>query len=172
MKQLAVLRACIRIGIAIVIIGILFRLIHLPAWYEIVIVGSSMIFIAYPIQFFKRNDYSPLSMVKLALVESFLLRLVFRLGHLPGGDFFNYAFLVLLVAFLIMGGSQDFIQKEPKENLNFIHRNVHYFLFILIVIVVIGSLLKIMHWPGANELLIVGFCGTAVLVIHSIRRLF
>jgi len=172
MKQLTILRACIRIGIAIVIVGVLFSILHYPAWYEIVIVGSSMIFIAYPILFFKRSDYTPLSIVKLALVESFLLRLVLRLGHLPGGEFFHYAFLVLLVVFLVMGGSKDFVQKGPKENLNFIQRNVHYFLFILIVIVVIGSLFKIMHWPGANELLTVGFLGVAVLIISSIRRPF
>lgn len=171
MNTLAVLRGIIRIGIAVIILGILFRMMRWIGGIELLIIGSISVFLAYGIRFFLQTNRSALAIIQWTLIEMVLLRIILLYLNLPGQIIANYSMLVLFVAWLIMGGPAAIYRRKSSGKTSFIHRYFFWFIFLFFLLILIGSLFKIMHWSSADTLLIVGMSGLALLfLLNSIRQ--
>lgn len=165
-----ILYATLRLSIAFYIIGLLFKIMHWPNGGSLLLVSTIAIILAYPFRFMHKKEKSELDYIKLGLVLFWGIHSILYNYHLPGQRFFQYGTIVLFVAWLIMGGPTNFVQAGNNEK----PRKLLYLsLFLLgacMVSTAIGSLFKIMHWPYADVLLILGLSGTALWFLIFLRR--
>lgn len=158
-------RILIRFGIAFLILGILFKIMHWPYSDVLLIVGFPCIGLGYVIHFFLKTEKSALDFIKLGLVETWALHGIFGYMDWPGYVFLRYSALVFFVAWLIMGGPRSYFEGQNLDKDSFLYKWSIPVLVLLILCIGIGALYKIMHWPGADLLTNIGMFGAAAWIL-------
>ncbi len=160
----------ISIAVAILVIGIVLKIMHWPFSEWFLLIGSGGLAFFYLLRFLSKPQKVFLDYVKLSLVIAFSIRAVVVLFHLPGKIIVSIIFLALLGLFVIMGGMPYLIGEGEDSKTAFESKNYAVLIKSGLVIVgatsiVLGAIFKIMHWPGAGPLLVVGLVITAAWAI-------
>lgn len=151
-----------RIAAAITFIGIMFRLLHIPYASEILLVGLAGIVILYPIHFWKKKKKEFLDYAKLFFVIFATLHYTFNVFHWNHGFLFTrlaqLSLLILIIAYLNDKYYADdkASKKERWETLLYVLAGVG---------IILGVILKILHWPYGNILMISGLITAAISVV-------
>ncbi len=162
-KEVKILTSPIRISIAVLIIGILFKIMHWPYGNIIITVAFSSISILYIFRFLNKTNKKWLDYAKLLLVVSFSIRGIFVILHLPFKDVLNIVALIAVIGWLALGGYKDYYGSKTKS----LWQNM---VGIGAVVIFVGALFKIMHWPGASIMLVFGLCLVALYYLISVIK--
>jgi len=158
-KKHKILKAPIRISLAVFILGLLFKIMHWPYSWLIITVSCASVMIFYSLRFLNKNTKEILDYTKLILVFSWGLNAVFAINHLPYKIIFNVAFLISFLLWLLLGGYQDYYGKKKSRGSSFFGGA---FMSVSMGLVIVGALLKIMHWAGSGMFLIAGLIMAAI----------
>ncbi len=143
-----------KILIVILAVGMLFKIQHWPYANLIVVSAFSTLALSYPFRFIKKQEKKFIDYTKLILVVFWSISGIFAILHLPYKIIFQ---LITSAAFLIwffMEGTQYFSVSGTEKNQKQVISSFVWGLFALITIA--GIVFKIMHWPYALILLIIG----------------
>ena len=154
----------IRILISITFIAILFRLMHWPNSMYLFLIGLGGIFILYPIRFYLKKDKVVLDYIKLVFVELFCFTRFVKIHHLLKIDTLIIVTEIIGVIWVLFEIFNFINNVKPRYEPIIPKLNSNYF-FILIILT--GALFKLMHWPYANILLVIGFVVLALFFIYD-----
>jgi phosphatidylserine synthase len=144
------------IGIAVLIFGTLFKVLHWPGANLMILTGGVVAALAAIAVLITKPGPKPASavlrMVTGALLIAFLL---FKLFHLPFADVWMLAAVVSTVGLL-------FVERAHPRTQHVLGLRFSALLLVALVLVVCGSIFKVMHWPGANIQLLLGMTGCAI----------
>ena len=84
------------VGIAVVIVGAMFKIMHWPYSKIIIAIGYLLIIMCYLIYIIRLSKYNWLSILKLLFIIFFLSAKYFGLNHWPGGDALSIISIVIL----------------------------------------------------------------------------
>lgn len=145
--------SAIRILISITIIASLFKLMHWPYSMHLYIIGLGGIFVLYPIRFFLKKEKTTLDYIKLIFVELFCFTRFVKIHHLLKIDIIITITNIIGLAWILFEIYNYINNIKPKYKTILPHFNYNY---IFGLVIVVGVLFKLMHWPYANILLITG----------------
>ena len=150
-----------RIAAAITFIGIMFRLLHIPYASEILLVGLAGIVILYPIHFWKKKKKEFLDYAKLFFVLFGTLHYAFNTFHISYGYVFTrlaqLSILVLFIAYVSNKYGED-KKATVSERLELLMYTLAGFG------IVIGVILRILHWSYSNYFMIGGLAAACIAV--------
>ncbi len=90
--------------------------------------------------------------IGIVLLNILMLGLVFKMNHWPGaGIMLTFSILLMAVFFFPMAIVNSY-KKQAKGK----HLTLHVVGYITILIILLGALFKIQHWPGAGILILIG----------------
>lgn len=156
-----------RISISLFLIGTLLKVQHLPYDMEMLNLSLGLMFISYIFRFSFKKEKLFLDYLKLVLVLSWSIQAALHLNHLP----YRLPFAIVSAASFIFwfGYEGPFgYFKRPSKSDSFKKKIIPSFLYPLSIIpIVLGALFKLMHWPMAGILLILGFSFLALTILAS-----
>ena len=166
-----------RLSISVTVFGALFQFIP----WTLIILGAIGMVVFHSIQFFQKQDKSPLDYARHLLIVAFSSNYIISLLHLPFGHILTILTKTALVAFLllyikkIISGLQEngqnglLVQNIDTENLSYMLADL------AIVYIVVASLFKILHWEfgiiNANVLLVIGLFTALISILAGSKRL-
>lgn len=160
-----ILGAPLRISIAFLIVGMLFKIQHWP--YANLIIVSAFIAIAllYSFRFGNKEKKILLDYIKLSLVVFWSVNGIFTILHLPYKVIFQLIASISFILWLLLEGISYFKQSQEtvKTDLSKIISNGIFVVASMLTIA--GIMFKIMHWPGAAYLLISGLLLGAICLL-------
>jgi len=163
------IRICLRLSIAIAILGILFKVMHWPYGWAVHITGILGIAIFYTLRVVQKPPRTFLDYSRLALLIFFLLHYAFRVYHLPYGFIFLYIRDVLFIR-------KDFEEDEHGKNVISSRKTaIAYLLYSIAAFgIVTGVLFKILHWEfglvNGGVLLTTGLLAATISVFIDLRK--
>jgi hypothetical protein len=143
----------VRISIGFLIIGVMFKIMHWPG-ANIITIGS-LISIGFfsAVGFAAKKPKVTLDYIRLMLAESFVINAIFTWLH---WSYKAIPWTFLFISFILWIWYDGFAfsqNKTPKEKIPDV------LLIVGGILVVIGVIFKVMHWPGAGMMLVIGFIG-------------
>lgn len=148
----------LRIAISILLIGLLSKVLHWPFSIELINIGYGLIFIFYILRFYLKKIKTNLDWIKLLLITTWCVYGVILMNHLPFRLPFQIATIVIFLIWYFKEGFIEYYDKteylsEKQKPYKTLLNSIPIIGFILMQL---GVLFKIMHWPGASVSLIVG----------------
>lgn len=144
------------IGIAILIFGTLFKVLHWPGANFMILTGGVMAALAAIVVLVTKPGPKPASAAMRTITGALLITfLLFKLFRLPFADAWVLAALVSTVGLL-------FVERDGPRMQRVLGLRFSALLLVGIALVVGGTVFKVMHWPGANMQLLLGMTGCAV----------
>lgn len=143
----------LRLSIAIIILGALFKIMHWPYGWVAIAIGAFGIGVNYCIIFVRKKPKSLLDYTQLFLLLSFFVHYTLRVFHLSYAYIFTTITQLFLVLFIILY-LKDTLFTDRKIEVNHDEsskknksKTIIYLLYgIAITSILIGSLFKILHW--------------------------
>lgn len=159
----------LRLSISTIIIGALFKVLHLQYTNVLLGIGTLGVVIFYSLQFHQKKPKRVLDYSKLFLLIAFLFHYTFRVLHWSYGYIFTFIFrgaLVLIIVSYFHNVLFDKGDSMPNDKLTTqsMRRNkLSHLLYVLAGIgIIIGAFFKILHWEfgfiNGGTLLIFGLC--------------
>ena len=146
----------LRLSIAFLLLGLLSHILHFDYSELMVTAAFSAIIILYPNRFHKKANKKTLDWIKLILVVSWSFNGIWTILHLPYKLPFQILAAISGIIWLVMEGLFYFGSSETTEG-NRTKKTISNILFALAaVLITIGVLLKILHWPNSTIILISG----------------
>lgn len=154
------------LGIAVLIFGTLFKVLHWPGANIMILTGGVVAALAAIAVLVMKPGPKPASSVLRTLTGALIITfLLFKLFHLPFADAWVLAAMVSTVGLLFVERDRPGIQRVLALRFSAL-------LIIAVALVVGGTVFKVMHWPGANMQLLLGMTGCAVwFLIPQSRKL-
>ncbi len=144
------------IGIAALIIGILFKIQQWPGASMLILTGAAVAAVAAIALLFLKPGPKPASTVLRTVTGVLLIAfLLFKLFLLPFADAWVLAAVVSVVGLL-------FAERESPTMKRVMALRFSPLLLIAAALVVGGALFKWMHWPTASMQLLLGMTGCAL----------
>lgn len=166
-----------RLSISVTVFGALFKFIP---WY-LIILGAIGMVIFHSIQFFLKQDRSPLDYARHLLIVSFSSNYIISLFQLPYGNELTILTKTALIIFLLLFVKNILhsLKENTQNNLllqSIGTENLAYILADLATVyIVIASLFKILHWEfgilNANLLLVIGLFTALISILASSKKL-
>lgn len=163
---------------SLTILSWLFKVMHWPYDNYLGLVAAVILLIFYPLRYMDKENKELLDHVKIALALLVSANGIFHLEHLL---YFQLATLALFgfwffhEGFFYLPIKLDFWnQQENQENVldDFSADNkpapynykVDWIYATGIILLILGAGFKLLHWPGADEFIIVGVCLLSMII--------
>jgi len=170
------MRLCLRLSISIAILGILFKLMHWPYGWVLLVAGIVGLAIFYSVHFYTKSPKRLFDYTKLILLISFLIHYAIRVFHLQYGYIFRLVFQATLILTIILYVKDVLIppnsteENTPKKRKQAINSGISYLLYGIATLgILIGAQFKILHWEfggvTGNTLLVVGLLAVVVALL-------
>lgn len=143
----------IRLSFAIIIIGILFKIMHWPYSQALLTLGVGIIVILYPVRFYFKKEKKLIDYIKLLLLIIFPLVWYLRLFHLPFPYFFSPISAILFISWIVLELYQIYKGENTKNSFSVFPFDIQT---LIIGIILLGAFFNLWHYPQANYVLIVG----------------
>lgn len=165
MKLKTILQIVIAVGLALVLVGNLFRIMHWPYSAYMLLSGYILISLSYPKMLLHKENRTYIDILKgLGILIWGAFNLIYFVYFPENRTLFNALSKIGLLIFIgayIYGGLVS--EKDEASTLN----KIKNFLFIVGgTVVATGMFFKFMHWPGAGITLISGMfvCAGAFII--------
>ncbi len=143
----------LRIGVSFILLSSLFKILHFNYSFELLLSGSIITLGLYIARTALKVSRIFADWVKLALVFSFCLRSVINIGHLSFAE--ELKFGLALIQFVALAFLY-FTNNLPRLFFRSSHTFLNIQLGLGLLLMLIGIVFKIMHWPGASISLVFG----------------
>ena len=159
--QKKILTYPIKIALSIFLIGSLFKVMHWPGAKMQIIVGAGLVAILYTIRFLAKKEKDAIDLVKFIWIVAAAYFYVASVFHWPSLNYGIYIIDIMGIYWLYEEWGNIV---KPSWNQNI--KN-HYTGIITIAFLSIfgGYSFKIMHWPYANLMIIIGYVGLVILLL-------
>ncbi|MFD0963688.1 hypothetical protein [Pseudofulvibacter geojedonensis] len=158
MKAIKVLS---RLSLIPLIIALIFKSMHWPGSLFLLIASAFLLMLFYGIKFFKTKEKSTSEYFKIATIVGFTIYVFIDVVL----DFnilgLNHLYKILLLAYLVVKFQYE--GTSTKQNIL-----ATIFFWFGALLLVGGSFLKLMHWPGGNAFLILSAMIGILWVIASL----
>jgi len=157
------LTVSLRVAIAVLVLGIVFKLQHWPMAMVLVIIGAMAIVLLYPFRYAAKPRKAFLDHVKLGLAITWPSSMVLQLMHWPYANVLGLLASAFGLVWITQAGIAEFWTDEQRRTPT--AGSVALFTAGL-ALVIAGTLFRIQHWPFATFLLIAGLvcCGAWAVV--------
>ena len=164
-----ILKAPLRISVALLLLGMIARIMEWPYAAQVVIAGLFAIGILYSIRFWNKEPKLFIDYVKLVLIVFWTANGLFRMMNFEYTLVFQIITGAAFVTWFIMEGTAYFMDEDRRaKNTSLqIWWNVAMVLGTLSIIA--GSLMKVLQWEYATPLLVLGI---AVVALYIVKDLF
>ena len=153
----------LRVALAAVVAGLLFKVQHWPMTMELVLAGAAAIVLLYPFRYAAKPEKAFLDHVKLGLALLWPASVVFLQMHWPYAKIIGLSASAFGLVWIIRSGIAEFWTDERRSTPS----GWSVALFALgLVLASVGTVFRIQHWPFASALLIAGLacCGAWAVV--------
>lgn len=162
-------RLFLRLSISIILIGILFKVLHLRYTNLLLGLGTLGVAIFYSIHFYQKKSKSVLDYSKFFLLIAFMLHYIFRVLHWSYGFVFTFIFrgaLILMVIsyfYDVLFDNSNPLSNDTLSTQSSRRNKLSHLLYVLAGIgIIVGAFFKILHWEfgfvNGTMLLIAGLC--------------
>ncbi len=164
-----ILKAPLRVSVALLLLGMIARIMEWPYAAQVVIAGFFAIGILYSIRFWNKQPKLFIDYVKLVLIVFWTANGLFRMMNFEYTLVFQIITGAAFVTWFIMEGTAYFMDddRRAKNTSLQIWWNVAMVMGTLCIIA--GSLMKILQWEYATPLLVLGI---AVVAMYIVKDLF
>lgn len=163
-----ILKVPLRISLAILLSGILAKMLQWPYASKIVLTGFATLGLLYAIRFFTKTDKKILDYIKLVLVSFWSLYGVFTVMKFPYTLFFLTMTAIAFVLWFIMEGTAYFLDEDRRAQNSLHHILWNCALVLGTLGVISGSLLKILNWDYSLHLLSLGITMIAAYILKDV----
>jgi hypothetical protein len=150
------------IGIATMIIGFMFKVMHWPGANASVLAGGLLIMVSLVLDLTSR----PLSLgLVLRSLAGVLLTatVLFKLLHWPFANVVMYGALAATIAVLV-------VERDQLNARQFLDQRLLWLLVVSAATALVGMLFKVMHWPAGSVLFVLGMSGCALwFVVNDVK---
>lgn len=156
----------IRITLALLIIGILFKIQNLPFSRQIILISGTIISILYTIRFFLKKNKVVLDYVKLPLVIIWVSIYLVKMIHILNIHYLFNIILFALFGYWFINEGTSYFSNNRKLKKSKLLKAIYYALSIVtFLLILFGAFFKIQHWPYSSIMLTIGFLSLAIMVI-------
>lgn len=163
-----ILKLPLRIAIAVLLVGMLAKIMEWPQASNIMLFGFFAIGILYVFRFLKKPTRQFIDYTKLVLVVFWATNGIFRVLEFPYALFFQIISAIAFVTWFVMEGTAYFLDgdRRAKNSISQILWNCVLVLGTLGVIS--GSLLKLLNWDYAIHLLSLSITMIAAYILKDV----
>jgi len=151
-----------KVGIAGLIIGALFKILHWPGANLILLISFIWVSVSHFIHFVQIRPKRTIDYAMLLLVVSFMLYQAISIFHWPHRKTALFLFAGAALFFFLSYLFSSIESNQSKTSLSIAIAKT-----LSSISIIIGALFKILHWPGAQIMLITGMLGFALVVIYQ-----
>lgn len=156
------------LGLVANCLGATFQIAQIEYSEWVLLGGLISLALFYTLRYCAKLSKRNLDTTRLFFILSFVLSRVFSIWHLPGSQFFQILFFVVILAFIALEiNHKDNPQRQSNDDS--LYRRGLIFLRLAMILWAIGILFKIQHWPYASYLLMLGF---AFISVWAVRNAF
>ena len=159
--QKKILTYPLKVAIAIFLLGTLFKIMHWPGVASLLIMGAGLVIVLYTIRFIVKKEKNIMDLVKFFCVLAATYFYLAKDFHWPSLNYGIYIIDVMGVFWLYEEWGNIF-NKGKKGFTNAFYAGV---IGVSILLICIGNIFKIMHWPYAYHLIIFGFLGMIIWLL-------
>lgn len=160
----------LRLSIAFIIIGSLFKLMHWPFASMLTTIGLGSIVLLYPIRFYLKKEKQLIDYVKLVFLVFFPINVYLKLFHLPTIILLP---IITFSSFVLWISLELYYRYLGKPELKYDNSKVYPFgiLSIIILFLFMGFYYKMMNFPFTIPMLLFGFAFiTVYFLIKSFKN--
>lgn len=160
-----ILKLPLRVSIAVLLFGMLAKILEWPFANEIMLFGFSTIAVLYIARFLKKSNKEFIDYTKLVLIVFWATNGIFRVLDFPYTLFFQIITAISFVTWFVMEGTAYFLDEDRRAK-NSLGQILWNCLLVVGTLGVIGgTILKVLDWDYAIHLLSLGitFIGAYVL---------
>lgn len=163
-----ILKLPLRISLAILLSGIIAKMLEWPYATKIVFVGFAALGLFYAIRFTVKAEKRFLDYIKLVLVSFWSLYGIFTVMNFPYTLFFLTMTAIAFVLWFVIEGTAYFLDEDRRTQNTLYHILWNCVLVIGTLGVISGSLLKILHWDYSFHLLSLGITLIMAYVLKDV----
>lgn len=167
-RRKKILKAPLRIAVAILLLGMLARIVQWPHAKIIVITGFASIVLLYTIRFWKKTEKKFLDYVKLVLIVFWTINGIFRMLDFPYTLFFQIVTGICFITWFIMEGTAYFMDEDRRSKNSSLQIWWNIAMVLGTLSIIIGGLMKILHWEFANVLLVAGILIVGLYILKDL----
>ncbi len=151
-----ILKLPLRISIAVLLLGMLAKILEWSYAKEIMLLGFSAIGILYVFRFLKKSEKQFIDYTKLVLISFWATNGIFRVLDFPYTLFFQIITGIAFITWFIMEGTAYFLDEDRRAK-NSIGQILWNCLLVIGTLgVIAGTILKVLDWDYAIHLLSLG----------------
>ncbi|WP_394749170.1 hypothetical protein [Spongiimicrobium salis] len=152
-----VLKIPIRIGIGVLLLGILFKIQQITPFANHIIVSAlAAIAVLYTIRFWKKEKKQFLDYIKLILIDVWCLNVIFSVLHLPYDTILESITFISFLVWAVLEGTAYFAKENEETDIS-INQILWNGMVVLGSLSVIGGIMfKILHIGYSDLLLGIG----------------
>ena len=158
----------LRVSLVILLIGVLMKILGGTYSSQIMFVAFLSIGILYTLRFWKKPKKLFLDYVKLTLVFFWTTNGIFRIMDLPYTIIFQIIIGITFVTWFIMEGSAYFMDDRRVSKNNTYQLLWNFAMVLGTMALIVGSLLKILHWEYSTHLLVLGVIIIASYILKDV----
>ncbi|VAW15664.1 hypothetical protein MNBD_BACTEROID03-2335 [hydrothermal vent metagenome] len=163
-----ILKLPIRISIAILLIGMLAKVLEKPYVSKIMLFGFFALGILYMFRFLKKKQKQFIDYTKLVLVVFWVANGIFRVMDFPYTLFFQIVTAIAFIIWFVMEGAAYFLDEDRRAKNSTTQILWNCTLVLGTLGVISGSLLRILHWDYAIHLLSLGITLIAAFILKDV----
>jgi hypothetical protein len=163
-----ILKLPLRISLAILLSGILAKMLEWPYATKIILSGFATLGLLYVIRFISKSEKKILDYIKLVLVSFWSLYGIFTVMNFPFTLFFLTMTAIAFVLWFIMEGTAYFLDENRRSKNSTYHILWNCALVLGALGVISGSLLKILNWDYSLHLLSLGITMIAAYILKDV----
>lgn len=130
--------------------------------FEASLASIGLILVFYSLRFWSKDAKRMVDISRYLVVLTWLTH---ALSVLYQGDFFGWAFLILLTALSFWAILEVKNLIQGKKSI----AELHFLLFAGLVMEFVGIIFKVQHWPGANMLMVIGLAIAGAGFVFNVK---
>lgn len=163
-----ILKLPLRISIAVLLFGMLAKVLEWSYAKEVILLGFSAIAILYILRFLKKTQKQFIDYTKLVLIVFWASNGIFRVLDFPYTLFFQIITAIAFVTWFIMEGTAYFLDEDRRAK-NSIGQILWNCLLVIGTLgVIAGTILKVLEWDYAVHLLSLGITLIGAYVLKDV----
>jgi len=163
-----ILKAPLRISVALLLFGMMARIMEWPFAAQVVIAGFFAIGILYSIRFWKKQTKLFIDYVKLVLIVFWTANGLFRMMDFEYTLVFQVITGVAFVTWFIMEGTAYFMDEDRRSKNSPLQIWWNIAMVMGTLSIIAGSLMKILQWEYASPLLSLGIIVVAMYILKDV----
>ena len=164
-----ILTVPLRISIALLLMGMLMKVLEWPLASQIMLVSFIAIALLYIVRFWKKGKVQFIDYVKLILVTFWTLNGVLRVLDFQYSIFFQIITAISFIIWFILEGTAYFLDDDRKAKNSNAQLAWNFSMVVGTLCIISGSLLKLLNWNFAIPLLVFGI---AVVTAYILKDVF